>query len=183
MINFKDFILESASAKKGSGFGCIMLMYSSDFKSDFSKLTSQIKKDHLYKPEDGYGIETDPHITVKYGLHEQDHERVFDILGNLAPISVKLNSKPSLFENEDYDVVKVGIASEQLRALNKRVCKIFECTDKFKDYNPHTTIAYVDSGLGRNYLNLESSVLGSTFTLNRICFSDELSAKKYRYLR
>jgi 2'-5' RNA ligase len=183
MKSFKEYIMESASQKKGNGFGCLMLMYNSDFKSKFTELTRQINKSHLYNPDDGFGTEDDPHITVKYGLHEQDHEKVFDILGKLDPIEVKLRTKVSLFENEKFDVIKIDIVSEEIRALNKRVCRLFDYTDKFKDYHPHTTVAYVESGLGCRYLNLESPLLGSTFSLNRICFSDEESNKKYRYLK
>ena len=185
MISFKEYILESASKeKKGNGFGCLMLMYNSKFKQKFATITSKIDPKDLYDPKLGFGVEDDPHVTIKYGLHEQDHDKVFATLGNLDPIDIKLATKTSLFESDRFDVVKIKIISQELRDLNRRICKIFDYTDKFDTYNPHTTVAYVKSGLGKKYLDLDlDSISGSSMTLNKICFSDAESNKKNIYLR
>lgn len=179
MIRFKEFILESE--KKGQGYGCLMLILSSEHKKTFNKIFNQIDDDDLYGVEDGYGKETEPHVTVKYGLHENDHDKIFDILGKIDPITIKLKS-PSLFENEKYDVLKMGVSSPELRSLNSRVCRIFEYTDKYKDYNPHVTIAYLKPGMGKKYLKLQNDIIGKDLTLSRLCFSDDKTNKKYKKL-
>jgi len=147
------------------------------------KLTTKIDENDLYKPEDGFGVETDPHVTVKYGLHENDHDKVFTTLGKISPVTVKFKTKVSLFENEKYDVIKINLSGPDIRALNKRVSDIFECTDGYPVYTPHSTIAYVKPGTGHKYLNLDSDFMGSEFDLTRLIYSDSKSDKKYKYLK
>ena len=182
MISFKDYLL-TEGAKKGTGFGCLMLMFTNDLKKDFLKLTNQIDEKHLYKPEDGYGRENEPHVTVKYGLHENDHDIVFQTLGKLPPVPIKFKKKVSLFENEKFDVVKLNISGSELRALNKRVSTVFECTDTYPNYQPHATVAYVQPGFGNKYLDLAADFMGEEFEITRLCFSDENSDKKFKVLK
>lgn len=99
---------------------------------------------------DGRQPRDDIHVTVKYGIHITDPMVVRELLINQKPIKMKLG-KVSLFESDDYDVVKLGVTSTQLHQLNKTISNNLEVTDTFPDYNPHVTIAYVKKGLGRLY--------------------------------
>lgn len=184
MITFKEYLLEeSKKEKKGEGFGCLMAMYDKEFKSRFkSEFSDKIKKNHLYEP-DTHGLEKEPHVTVKYGLHEKNHKKVLDFVKEEPPIQVKLK-KISLFENEEFDVLKIDISGRSLFNLNKKICKEFNYTDRFKVYHPHTTIAYLKSGLGQDYLHLnDSDMLKEEFTIHRLCYSDYKCDKKYIYLK
>lgn len=115
------------------------------------------------------GRENDPHVTVRYGLHTDNHEDVSKHLANQSPISYKLGKVSVFSGNEtgkDYDVIKVDVDSDHLKQLNKQLANL-EHTDTFKDYNPHATIAYVKKGLGDKY----AAQMG---TLNEQCQSDEV---------
>lgn len=181
MKSFKTYIEESA---KGVGFGCIMLMFDGSLEKGILDLTKKINPDHLYKPEDGYGVETEPHVTVKYGLHEKSHSVVLDEMKKFSPVSIKLKTKISLFNTgPHYDVIKIGITSPELREMNKFVCDNFDYTDSFPTYNPHTTIAYVWAGYGERYLKLESPLFGTTYTVDKLCYSDANSSKQYITLK
>lgn len=180
MDSFKVFL---EGSKKGNGFGCLMLYFTNELKKDFLKLTKEIDPDDLYKPEDGFGAEDTPHVTVKYGLHENDHDKVFTTLGKIDPIPVKFKRKVSLFENKKFDVVKINMSGMELRALNRRVCSIFDYTDNFPVYQPHSTIAYVTPGKGTKYLNLEAPFMGEEFLINKLVYSDDESNKKFRRLK
>lgn len=183
MISFLQFLKE-ASSKKGEGSTCIMLYFDKLVDPLFKEIKYQIDKDHLYGVDDGYGFETNPHVTVKYGVIEPDLDMVNDILGKIDPVPIKTKPKFSLFENEKYDVLKVNIMSPELRKFNARVERIFDCEEnKFKGYIPHSTIAYLQPGYGRKYLNMESDFLDSEYLMTRLVISGPTLDKKYVTLK
>lgn len=127
-------------------------------------------------PDDLHETETNddvPHITVKYGLHTDDHRDVEKILEPMAPARATLGTT-SLFENDDkdYDVLKIDVASDDLAALNKAVADGTEHTDTFPEYHPHATVAYLKKGRGKNYVGQD--VLGkipATVNFDTVHFS------------
>ena len=126
----------------------------------------EIDKDDL----SGHGKETEPHITIKYGLHTADFKDVYDLLKDVKPILATLG-KVSLFENDE-DVVKVDVKGKDLHDLNKYISDNLKCTDTYPDYHPHMTIAYVKKGTGKKYIN------GSEFENKKIVFNEiEFSSK------
>lgn len=178
MISFSNFLLE-ASDKKGMGHSCIMLYYGSPHKDMFLSLKDKIDPEDLYGVDLGYGFETSPHVTVKYGIIEDDLDLMKDIIGKVDPIIVKTAKSFSLFENEKFDVLKISIYSKELREFNRRICRIFENEDKYPTYNPHTTIAYLNPGTGKKYIDMDSPVLNTFFTLKKLVLSDPESNKRY----
>lgn len=115
------------------------------------------------------GRETEPHITLKYGLHGWDPKIAEQALAGEGPIRVKLG-KVSLFENDDFDVVKVDVESPGLHRLNQKMAEAHPNTENHPTYEPHATIAYVRKGRGAKYAN-SSFLEGHTITLDRITFS------------
>jgi len=115
------------------------------------------------------GRETEPHATVKFGLHTNDAEDVRAILADEPPIRVKLG-KVSLFENEDADVVKIDLDSADLHRLNKKIADALPHTDSHPTYQPHITLGYVKPGKGKKYLGL-NALEGQEFTIDAITFS------------
>lgn len=107
----------------------------------------QISNDVLFVDEDGgMGREEEQHVTVKYGLHDSmPSDELLNIFASTAPFNAQIEPI-SLFRNEKYDVVKMGVSSPQLREFNRRVSTECPCTDTFPDYNPHITLAYVKPG-------------------------------------
>lgn len=103
------------------------------------------------------GRETDPHVTLKYGLHTNDPNDVSALLHGEPTIRYKLG-KTSLFPasgDRDYDVVKVDIHSPDLHRLNGKIASALEHTDTHPVYKPHATVAYVKAGMGKKYEGLE----------------------------
>lgn len=116
------------------------------------------------------GRETDPHITVLYGLHATEPAAVKKLLADQGPITATLG-KVSIFKGKDADVVKIDINSPELHALNAKLRKL-EHTNDYPDYTPHLTLAYVKSGEGEKYVGKSSPGLtGKTVTFNRVMFS------------
>jgi len=145
-----------------------------DFKSSLKEIQKEINKEDLYD-EEGYGLETDPHITVLYGIHEQDPKLVKKEL-ELGTLSYKL-TKLSLFENDKYDVLKCTVESKDLKKLNKQCCDKLEFTNDYPDYIPHLTVAYLNPGSGKKYVKMKSQGFGKEYKSGKFIFSNKDSEK------
>lgn len=139
--------------------------------------TQNISSDILDTEEGTNGREDYPHVTIKYGIHNEDPNQVLDLLKNEKPISFKFG-KISLFKSEKkpFDVVKVEIISPDLHRLNAKISKNVEVTDTFPEYRPHATIAYIKKGTGDQFegnIDLE----GLEATVSEIEFSSKSKDK------
>ena len=112
-----------------------------------------IIEDDLYTEEDddSYGRETEPHVTILYGLHEEIEDK--DIEVDIKEIKTpKIDFKNiSSFNNDKFDVLKFDVESKDLTKLNKIFAK-YPNTNKFPDDHPHCTIAYLKSGKAAEYI-------------------------------
>lgn len=151
----KKWLTEQQTESNNDSFGCVML----DAKiSDWEEYhTSGIDpKDIMVKPYDeSYGIENNPHVTILYGIHEDevDPMTIMDIIKeNLEPVTVEITNI-SIFENEEYDVVKYDVpVTPQLQKYRDMFEKTFSNTQTFPGYHPHVTLAYVKPGEGKKYV-------------------------------
>lgn len=140
-------------------------------------LAATIPDEHL-NTEAG-GRETEPHITVKYGLHTDDAEKVRALLKDQPPIPVTLGTT-SIFPADEKavqrggadvsDVVKADVDSPALHALNQKIADALPHTDTHPEYKPHATVAYVKPGLGKQYEG-NSAVAGRTMMMHSVTFS------------
>ena len=120
--------------------------------------------------DDSYGRETEPHVTVRYGL-ATDNPVDIKALSELPPITAKLG-KVSIFETDNYDVVKAEVVSDSIRLANKKVGELVDLPgETFKDYQPHATIAYVKKGEGKKYIG-NSSLEGEEVSFSEIELTD-----------
>ncbi len=148
--SFEEYSDVSEKAKPKS-YGCVMAFLPTGEYWD--KITDMIESKDLYKPEDdpdGFGAETEPHVTILYGIHaDVPDKEVKAICSNFKHPEIEL-SEISLFTNEKFDVVKFDIASADLISMNKELTAVPYTTD-YPDYHAHVTIAYVLSGKGKKY--------------------------------
>jgi len=132
-------------------YGCIMLYFNFP---ELGKIQEHIDEEDVYEdPEDpSYGLEDEPHITLLYGLHDDvTLEQINKIINNFTFSTIEIFN-PSLFENEDYDVLKFEADDEILNNVNKKL-KTLPFTSKFNDYQAHMTIGYIKPGMGKKYVN------------------------------
>ena len=115
------------------------------------------------------GRENHIHVTVKYGLHGVDFTEIREIFKDEKPLKVKLG-KITLFEADDYDVVKIDVISPELHRLNQVISKNFEVTDTHPKYQPHCTAAYVKKEFGP-LINGLSDFEGREIVLDSLLFS------------
>ena len=134
-------------------YGCVMLYFDFPKMKEIHKL---ISKDDLYIDEEdpSYGLETYPHCTLLFGLHEGvTTPEIEEVINNYTFTPLKLYN-PSFFEKEDlYDVLKFDVQGDNLSKINKEL-KNFPYTNDYPNYHPHCTIAYIEPGLGKKYVDL-----------------------------
>jgi len=147
-------------------YGCVMM--DSKIKDWEDYHTAGIDEDDVYiKPLDqSYGLETKPHVTVLFGIHEDeiDPETIANVIkSNMKPLTVKVD-EIDVFEGPEYDVVKYNIPiSDELQGYHD-LFKKFPNTQTFPEYKPHMTIAYVRSGEGKKYKRKLREPFEVTFT-------------------
>lgn len=155
-----DYVNESRKYE----YGCAMLYF--DFPM-MNKIHDAIDPNDVYEEEDddSFGFETEPHVTLLFGLHQEvTDEEVKSVINKFRFKPIKL-SKLSMFDNPDYDVLKFDIADDGgghiLYEANKEFKK-FPHTSNFPDYHPHMTVGYLKSGKGEKWikkLNVDEYVL------------------------
>lgn len=135
---------------------------------EIRQLGEQIDFDDLAEK----GRESEPHITVKFGLHTNDADVVRRAVQGCAPVAIQFGPA-SFFSSDAYDVVKIDVISQGLHDLNRHISENLEVTDTYPDYKPHVTIAYVRPGLGESYAAKLNALQGRVVAFDRITFSDK----------
>ena len=144
---YLEFIKESRTYE----YGCLMGYFKID---NWNDIVSYIDINDLYKPNEGFGIEREPHITLLYGLHnEVDSKMIKNILDDFnLDFEITINGI-DIFQNEEYDVVKFNVVlTKELKNINNSLRKLPH-TNEYNEYSPHITIAYVKKGYGEKYVN------------------------------
>jgi 2'-5' RNA ligase len=128
----------------------------------------QIDHDDL-DPDEGFG--PDPHVTILYGLGDDQEREATEILKKAGPLKAKIDAVDT-FENDDYDVVIFRLESEDMQRVHDELDTLPN-DNEWPEYKPHMTIAYVQPGLGRKYADrLESDLVGKNFVANQAEFSN-----------
>lgn len=172
-MNFKEwYLLES---KKEHSFSSVLINFDdNDSKKILSWSRRNIPSSKLVHNDNADGRETNTHVTVLYGLHNDTPEKVKKIAKNIKPFHIKLG-KISKFEGLDYDVIKIEVIGSDLIKANKTIAKLPH-TNKYKTYVPHCTIAYVKKGSCDHLLGKEI-FKGMTIPVNSIVFSSKTREK------
>ena len=143
--------LKESNDKQTYDYGCSMIYF--DFPK-MNEIHSMIEEEDVYtEGEDrSYGLETEPHATLLYGLHSEEIEDNHVINASIKhgiPTELKLHNA-SCFYNDKYDVLKFDIYSDHLHKINSELSK-FPHTTNYPDYHPHSTVAYLKKGTGNKY--------------------------------
>lgn len=143
-----QFIKESSEYQ----YGCVMIEVP---VSNWDEITSSIDSKDIYTESDDstYGIQSNPHLTLLYGLHDNvTLEQVKSVFDNFdGDINIEVNGI-DIFENEKFDVVKFNVNPQgSLQYLFDELSKLPN-SNQFSDYKPHITIGYVNKGTGKKYV-------------------------------
>jgi 2'-5' RNA ligase len=168
-ISFINWLAEGGPHKSSEDepkYGCIMM--DADIKNWSQFHTSGIEEKDVYlKPyDDSYGLEENPHVTILYGIHEEevDPQRMADMLEHyMKPVTVIIK-EVDVFPGKEYDVVKYNVPlTGQLQGYRDIFIQIPN-TQTFPEFQPHMTIAYVKPGTGEKYKRELRDPFQVTFT-------------------
>jgi 2'-5' RNA ligase len=91
--------------------------------------------------DEEYGIENNPHITILYGLtNENDYFKLRNIVNGIFKFKF---GKINKFRQDDCDVLIIEIESEDFNNLHNKIKQSCEVNLKYNDYKSHLTLAYV----------------------------------------
>lgn len=130
------------------------LMVDYETPSIIKDLQKKIPSRELYTEEDNedYGLEKQSHVTLVPCLdNDIDIDKLKSYLKPINEYDIVLTDI-SKFECEEFDVLKCAVKSKALKDTNKEIVDKFETHSKYKDYNPHMTIAYMKKGMADKYL-------------------------------
>lgn len=150
-------------------YGCSMVYFDMPMMEALHKI---IDKDDVYTDPDGdrsYGLEEETHTTLLYGLHDDVKDE--DVIDRSTPKELDdiVLSNASLFENDDYDVLKLDASAAWLKECNKKLAELPHTTD-YPDYHPHATVGYLKPGTGQKYVDMLKG-MEIKVTPNKIVYS------------
>lgn len=117
------------------------------------------------------GLETTLHVTVKYGIHTENSAEIKGIIKDFGEIECTLG-EVSAFVNDEHDVLKIDVESDDLHRLNKLVSTKTKCTDKYPEYIPHMTLAYLKPGRAEKYVG-DKDFEGMKFSCDTVVFNNK----------
>ena len=169
---YTQFLNESVQYK----LGCVMMEVPI---SNWEEITSTINQEDIYEVEgENYGIQSNPHVTILYGLHKEvSLDQIKSVFEDIdVSIDIKIEGI-GVFENENFDVVKFNVVpSETLLDLNSKLSE-FPNSNEYPEYKPHITIAYVKKGFGKKYEDL--TYRHSVDNVDEVCYSMSDGSKEY----
>ena len=173
---YKQLINEG---KEKHSYGCVML-FLDEKSTELKRAQKLIKEEDLYlgtEDDGGYGRETEPHVTILYGIHKDvPDEDVEELIEKMSAPELVLEDI-TLFDNPDFDVVKFDVNNEDLNKYNKMFSELPHTTD-YPDYHAHVTVAYVKPGKGEQYVQKLDKTQKISIKPNKIVYSKSDGSKK-----
>jgi len=167
-------IFKMASAKKEQEYGWTSIIVPESIAKKTMSFAQSIPERELFTQEGNkwkYGVEDEPHITLLWGIHTKNVEKVTTALEGQKGGVVKLG-KIGMFENEEYDVLKVDIISYSLRRLNGELKANLKHASTHSEYNPHITLAYLKCGNAEKYIK-DKRFENLKFEFEEVIFEDK----------
>jgi hypothetical protein len=129
----------------------------------------------MLDPEDVIKYETQPHVTVRYGLHQHPDtlDKVRMIVETHSPVSLILGPVSVFHVEKDtgpQEVLKVEVHSRSLEELNTRLGALPNTQNH--EYTPHMTIAYLKPGTAEKYAGIYEELYGVVIEFDSVHFSD-----------
>ncbi len=138
----------------------------------------QIKDDEIYvsQRDPTFGREDEIHLTALYGIHSDDFEPIRALLEGSGKVKAKFGKLDIFTDPFRFDVVVIKVVSTDLAAINHKLESSVKFTNKYKEFKPHVTIAYIKKGKGWKHIGLDWWE-GEEFTCDTAVFSNKQGVK------
>jgi len=118
------------------------------------------------------GREDKTHCTVMYNITDTPPEQAQKVLTGEPSFTIELG-EISIFENEMFDVLKIGVRGESLNRLYRVVTNSLSHKQPYFEFNPHLTIAFMKKSKGKKLLETinRKKFMGKKFKVEELCFN------------
>lgn len=134
------------------------LMIDYEMPSFIKDLQNKIPNNELYfgtdeeKKDNQYGFEKESHVTLAPCLDSDVNiNKLKELLLPLKEYKCILNNI-SIFENDNYDVLKADVKCPNMHKTYNKIKENFELHSAYKEYHPHMTIAYMQKNISDKYI-------------------------------
>lgn len=155
---FTSKLLKTAQGKSGDyDYSCVMIPVPTGVKEKFLQLSKGVIKDEelFIDPLDpSFGRAEDPHVTVLYGIHENECiHRIEQVLRDVSPSEFEVLGFGMFDKDPKHDVIITRVGGRDLFRLNEAMAEEFpDHHNDHGEYKPHITLGFVKKGLGPEIL-------------------------------
>ncbi len=159
-------------AQKNKCSGWIAVRLPKDDASKIQKWGKDNVPDEILYNEDGFGRETDTHITVVYGVCTDKVKIVKALLKDQKPIKATLRDIGFFKSPDKHEPLIIKVKSKDLEDLHKKIKDHLHIETTFNDYKAHCTIAYLKKGKAMKYAG-DKTFSGKKIIFNKIVFKND----------
>lgn len=172
---WKEFEASQGDKKKYK-FGNTQIDLPAESEAHKSILDAQKEIPKEDMANDGSEEEADkPHLTVRYGLKDEDHAKLKDFIQKQTPFTAKLGKTAAFPPTEFSDgavPIHAPVEAPELHKLNAEIEKHANfAPSNFPEYKPHVTVAYVKPEAADKHVG-NSTTDGKTFHVSSISISN-----------
>lgn len=154
-----------------------------DHARDIQRFQQEIPEEEIHE----MGIETDIHITARYGLIEPTDapeatlQQLQQALADTPPLRIACG-RLNRFQAPDYDVLYIEVLSPDLHRLHRTIGEATRHHDTHPEYTPHITVAYLQPGEAAKYVG-DDRFRWLEFSTRELIYSDTQGRKSVVELR
>lgn len=168
-----EYKLVQAKTKGDYSYGCTMIDLPDTISQNVIHWGNlNIPDKALYTKDPSMGREDEIHVTLLYGLVDNDPSELEALLNRVNPFEIRLGLITAFKDNKDYEVLKIDVESSGLHKLHYLIEKLFPNKNSYPTYAPHVTIAFLKKGEADKFIG-DEKFKGITFKANKIRFSDK----------
>lgn len=172
-VSGRTTVLPDTSQKqlgKSYKYGCALALIPEPYASQIQGWARDVIWDSHLGPG---GREDETHVTVKYGFTDDDEATYLAVRALLVrhgPILVRFASVSVFPDSGDGVVLKIDIESPELHELHEELSSLPNA-DKWPEYRPHVTVAYLDPVFAQGYALYAPPFLGDEIYLDTVKWS------------
>lgn len=159
-------------------YACIMIKMPPKLAAGVKSFQKSIRPEELIPEEADGGLEDDIHVTLIYGVFDAQQTLISSALSKLQPFALQIGPITSFETSPEHDVLKFDIVeSPMLHSIHNAIKAIYPNDQKYDEFKPHMTIAYLKKGSAQKYTGVGNDITGRVIMVKHIIWSNTESQK------